>query len=248
MLEQIRGWGRPLLLEAGEFMEVDLPTAAQVNALILDRLEAEGAPAITPGPRELEHWAEFESALKGRAIPVVSSNLIRREAGTDQPIGSASAVIAVAGVPVGLLGILGGEAYAKIKPAPGVEYILRDPAVAIRELLPELRRRAEIVVVIGCLTDGEAAALAPIVPGVDLWISGYDSTPSDRPVRVGATLLDRPGQRGQYLSVTHLIVSPTGAIVDWGGRNIPLDAKTAYDRGVDSLVARVTGGTMGSCH
>ena len=32
-------------------MEVDLPIAKDANALILDRLEAEGIPALTPGPR-----------------------------------------------------------------------------------------------------------------------------------------------------------------------------------------------------
>jgi 2',3'-cyclic-nucleotide 2'-phosphodiesterase (5'-nucleotidase family) len=229
-------------------MEVDLAIANDVNALILDRLEAEGIPALTPGPRELSRWTGFESSMAGRPIPVIASNLVRRVDGATRPIGSRSAVVTVEGVPVGLLGILGAAAYAKIEAPAGTEYVRQDPAEALRELLPELRRRAELVIVIGCMTDAEAAALAPLVPGVDLWISGYDSIPSDRPVPLGQTLLDRPGQRGQYLSVTHLIVSPTGTIVDWGGRNIPLDAKAPYDARVDSLVAHLTGVPTGSCH
>jgi 2',3'-cyclic-nucleotide 2'-phosphodiesterase (5'-nucleotidase family) len=229
-------------------MEVDLPIAGDANALILDRLEAEGIPALTPGPRELSHWSDFESSLAGRAIPVIASNLARRVDGADRPVGSRSAIVTVEGVPVGLLGVLGAAAYAKIEAPAGIEYVRRDPAEAIRELLPELRRRAELVIVIGCLTDEEAAGLAAQVPGVDLWISGYESVPSDRPVRLGQTLLGRPGQRGQYLSVTHLIVSPTGTIVDWGGRNIPLDAKAPFDARVDSLVAHLTGAPTGSCH
>jgi 2',3'-cyclic-nucleotide 2'-phosphodiesterase (5'-nucleotidase family) len=247
VLETIRRWGRPLVLEAGNFMEIDVPRAARANALILDRLEQEGEPAITPGPRELSAWPAFDSLMAPRSIPVVSSNLRVREDGATHTIGSRTALLSVEGVRVGVLGILGAEPYRKVSAPVGVEFIHQDPASAIRELLPGLRREAEIVVVLGCVTDAEATALAAQVDGVDLWISGYDSITSDRPVRKGETLFDRTGQRGQYLSVTHLIVSPKGVIIDWGGRNIPLDAKVPVEPRVDSLVAQVDGTAAGGC-
>lgn len=244
----MRGWGRPLVLEAGNFMEIDVSRAAPVNAFVLDRLEAEGEPAVTPGPRELSAWGDFMTLLRDRRIPVVSSNLLVKEGGTALRVGTRTAILTVEGVRVGILGILGSEPFQKIKAPEGVEFTIEDPAATIRELLPGLQAEAELVIVLGCMTDPEAAALAEEVKGVDLWISGYDSITSDRPVQRGQSLLDRTGQRGQYLSVTHLIVSPDGGIVDWGGRNIPLGAKVPADARVDSVVAQLTGSAAGGCH
>lgn len=244
----MRGWGRPLLLEAGNFMEIDAASAAAVNALVLDRLEQEGDPAVTPGPRELSAWRDFSTLMRDRGIPVVSSNLLVEEGGTARRIGTRTAILTIEGVRVGILGILGPEPFRQIKAPEGVEFAIEDPAGTIRELLPDLRTAAEIVVVLGCMTDPEAAALAEQVKGVDLWISGYESITSDRPVPRGQALLGRTGQKGQYLSVTHLIVSPDGGIVDWGGRNIPLDAKVSADARVDSMVAQLVGRAAEGCH
>jgi len=244
----MRSWGRPLVLEAGNFMEIGTPRAAPVNVLVLNRLEQEGIPAVTPGPRELGAWPDFTALMRDREIPVVSSNLLVSEGGTSRRIGRRTAVLTVEGVRVGILGILGAEAFKRVEAPEGITFSIEDPTATIGELLPALKSEAEIIVVLGCMTDPEAAALAGQIPGVDLWISGYDSITSDRPVQRGQTLLGRTGQKGQYLSVTHLIVSPDGAIVDWGGRNIPLDAKVPADARVDSLVAQLVGGASGGCH
>lgn len=244
----MRGWGRPLVLEAGNFMEVEPSRGPAINALVLDRLEQEGEPALTPGPRELSAWREFTRLLREREIPIVSSNLRVREEGTEQRVGRRTAILTVEGVRIGILGILGPKPFQQIDAPEGVEFAIEDPATTIRELLPGLRAEAEIVIVLGCMTDPEAATLAEQIPGVDLWISGYDSVPSDRPVLRGRALLGRTGQKGQYLSMTHLIVAPDGGIVDWGGRNVPLDAKVPADARVDSIVAQIAGTQAGGCH
>lgn len=231
----------------GDFLSTDPGVAAASNALILDQLQGEGQPVVTPGPIEFSHWIEFRSLIASRPIPVVSSNVSVREEGTLRPAGARSALVTVEGVRLGLLGVLGADPYQKIQAPEGLEFVLQDPAAAIGELIEELRRRAEIVVVMGCMTDEEAVALAAQVSGVDVLISGFDSTASDRPWRMGQTILNRTGQRGQYLSVTHLIVSPEGGIVDWGGRNVNLDAKVPADARVDSLVARALGSAAGGC-
>jgi 2',3'-cyclic-nucleotide 2'-phosphodiesterase (5'-nucleotidase family) len=243
----MRRWGRPLLLEVGDFVSTDPGIAAAANALILDQLQEEGQPVVTPGPTEFSRWGEFLSLIASRPIPVVSSNVLVSQDGTLRPAGARSALVIVEGVRVGVLGVLGEEPYQKIQAPQGLAFVLQDPAAAIRELLEDLRDRAELVVVMGCMTDDEAVALVPQVSGVDVLISGFDSTASDRPWRTGQMILNRTGQRGQYLSVTHLIVSPEGGIVDWGGRNVNLDVKVPTDARVDSLVARALGGAAGGC-
>jgi 2',3'-cyclic-nucleotide 2'-phosphodiesterase (5'-nucleotidase family) len=175
---------------------------------------------------------------------VVQANVEVSEGGGFAPVGRGSAVLTVEGVRVGVIGVIGEPQFQKIRAPEGVEFRFRDPAVAVEEQAAALRPQAELIVVVGCVTDGEAADLARRVGGVDVWVSGYDSIPSDRPVPAGEqTLLCRTGQRGQYLSVTQLIVSPSGAIVEHGGRNIPLDARVPTDAGVDALVTQLLGET-----
>ncbi|MBD3237740.1 MAG: hypothetical protein GF330_13635 [Candidatus Eisenbacteria bacterium] len=240
MIDSMRAGGAGLLqLEIGNFIETDPLKGSFVNPFILDQLEAHGPAAIVPGPRELQQWAETRQLLAGRDLHLVLSNL-------DPPVALEGLwnlprrqIVTVAGVRVGLLGVVGREPFAEIAGPPELRPVFRDPAAALGELIPPLRREAELVVVMACMGDREAEALAERLSGVDLLFAGYETIACREAYRAGETVFTRTGLRGQYFSYVRTIVSPDGELVEWWGRNLRLDRKVPADPAIERAVAEL---------
>ncbi len=228
-------------------MEIDPRRAAGANRLTLDLLERAGEAVITPGPRELDRWDEFAALMSDRKLEVVCSNVWREQDGERLWLAPRSLVRTIDGVRVGLLGVLGVKEYGALHPSDGRTLAFQDPVEAIAELAPALRAEVEIVIVLACVNDADAVAIAKKVHGVDVLIGGYQSISSARPLQVGELILNRSGQWGQYLGVTRLIVSPQGEIIDWGGVNVVLGSGVPSDARADSLVRRLTGRAGDDC-
>ncbi|MFH1143801.1 MAG: hypothetical protein V1774_04585 [Candidatus Eisenbacteria bacterium] len=246
MVDSLRKGHFPLLvLELGDFLEVDPRKAPLVNPLLAEILARDGVAAITPGPPEFNDWARFQELMTGQGIAVVSTNVFIEEQGR-RAAAARSVVVDVEGLRVGLLGILGSEAHEKIRPPAGVGFVLQDPLEAIAEELPQLRERADLIVVMACTGDAEAERIAAEAPGVDVVLCGYESQSSSMAYRIGETIINRGGSHGQYAGVTRLIVSPENEILDWGGRNIVLYPKLPENPAVAARVRALKGEPPGS--
>ncbi len=241
MIDSLQTMGVPLLvLELGDFMEKDHWMGAVFNPFILDRMEAEGVAAMGPGVRELSDWLGFQKLMSGRSIGIVSSNVRIRHGGSFVPIAQRSTVVEVNRVRVGLLAVMGAEEYEKVTPPAAILFELQDPQEAIAELAGEMRERCDIVVVMACMNDRSAAALAHQLQGVDVVLGGHSSIASDRPLLRGDdVIVNRSGLQGQYLSTTRLIISPDGEIIDWGGRNYLLDRRFPSDPEVEAIADKI---------
>lgn len=58
-------------------------------------------------------------------------------------------------------------------PSEGTGYVWRDPAIALKEVLPELRKQADVVVVLAYLPLDQAKALAAELEGIDVMVVGH---------------------------------------------------------------------------
>ncbi|OYT70345.1 MAG: hypothetical protein CFK52_11435 [Chloracidobacterium sp. CP2_5A] len=58
-------------------------------------------------------------------------------------------------------------------PSEGTGYVWRDPATALKEVLPELKKQAEVIVVLAYLPLDQAKALAAELEGIDVMIVGH---------------------------------------------------------------------------
>ncbi|MCK4412141.1 MAG: hypothetical protein KAY32_01220 [Candidatus Eisenbacteria sp.] len=230
MVDSLRVGAFPLLiLDLGDLIEVAPRRWGPVNELLIERLEREGVAAMTPGPRELAHWEEFQALLAGHALPLVNANLTQLIDGEQRPIAPRSLIVERAGLRVGLIGVLGESAFGAIQMPGGIPYTYQDPLAAIAEVLPTIRDSAEIVVVMACVGNEEGFRIARQVEGIDVVLSGYRPIPTTYAMPVGEVILNRSGSHGQSFSATRLIVSPDGEILDWGGRQIVLDVALPED-------------------
>jgi len=245
VIDSLRQGFFPLLvLELGDFLEVDSRKAPLDNPLLVSTMERDGVAAVTPGPPEFDHWEEFEALMAGSSIKVVSTNVTVKggdSPGADslglRPAAARSLVLEVSGVRVGLLGVLGAGAYAKIRAPSKATLVFQDPLEAIAEELPALREQAELIVVLACAGDEEAERIAEQARGVDVVLSGYESSASTFAYRAGEAIVNRSGSHGQNAGILRMILSPEGEILDWGGRNLSLPVAMPENSEVAAQVA-----------
>jgi len=224
-----------------------------VNPFLVEMLVRDGVAAVTPGPAEFAQWDRFLEWMAGNGVGIVSTNVTAPAAsplaaGGEPPAAAGAAraaverslIVDVAGVRVGLLGVIGEEAFAKIPAVDAARFTRVEARQAVEEALPALRARCDLVVLLACTGDDEAEALARELPGVQVVLNGYESIASTYPYLCGTTLVNRSGSRGQYLGVTRLILGPDNRVLDWGGRNLALQLTYPEEPDVAARVAELT--------
>jgi len=253
-----------LLLDAGDFMMgslFELLATQEVPELTL--MQALGYDATTLGNHELD-WTPSGLALmleaaaaKQITVPILSSNM--QFSGTDPGDDALEALMSatgalrpklvktVGGLRIGFFGLLGANA---IQVTPQASPLSFEPiAVSAARLVSELRDvdRVDLVIALSHSGidhegNGEDAALAAAVPGIDVIISGHTHDTLAQPVRVGQTLIVTAGSYTSHLGKLAVTVTPASSA---GARaSVSVDAYSLQDiddtlRGDTTTQARV---------
>jgi 2',3'-cyclic-nucleotide 2'-phosphodiesterase (5'-nucleotidase family) len=223
-------------LDLGDFMSTDGTVGEYRNEFIWSVMENLGTMAATFGGRELGRWAEMQEYVARGTIPFVATNLKVVEEGVTKPLAHPYLIREVGGVKVGLLGVMGGSQFTKAELPEDLDIVFEDPRDAIEAVLPEVRRQAEVVVLMANMDGRSTELLAEDVEGIDVALAGHRARSDKTCRRVGNAVYNESGIRGQWAGVVRLIVSTRGDILDWGGRNVSLDASVNLDPEVDKLV------------
>jgi 5'-nucleotidase len=265
-----------LLLDAGDFMMGTLfEFLATTASSELAMMHALGYDATTIGNHELD-WTPhglagiLSAAVTNNAtIPILSSNMnfSATDPADDELANLAAAgviqpklVKMVGGLKVGFFGLIGANA---VQVTPQAAPLTFDPiAVAAARMVKELRETDQVDLVIALSHSGidhngqgEDAALAAQVPGIDIIISGHTHDTLAHPFPIGNTLIVTAGAYTAYLGELSLTVTPSGTpgqppvsvtVDDYTLLNIddtiPGDATTqagvdAYIAGLDTALA-----------
>jgi hypothetical protein len=146
-------------------------------------------------------------------------------------------VVEKGGVKFGVTGVTAGGFY-KFNVGKGVQvsddFSFIEPAEALQKIVPELRKKCDVVVVLLHDGPGDAKRRAEEIPGIDIVIVGHNPGYMFNPDRVGETLIIRGGNRGQYLGTLELTLDG-GKIVDYNGEAKPMDDGVAKDASYESL-------------
>ncbi len=177
---------------------------------IYEVMNACGYDASAVGNHELDYGVKLlKEYQKIAKFPLLSASFLV----DGKLITQATAVFEVNGVKVGVLGL------TATWETPGVTWVA--PEEAIKKNLPELRRQANVVVLLSHLGIGEDARLAQSVSGIDVIVGGHSHTFQEKPVLIGKTIIVQAGKHGQYVGVLELtidtqantVVSHTGRLV-----------------------------------
>jgi 2',3'-cyclic-nucleotide 2'-phosphodiesterase (5'-nucleotidase family) len=226
-IDSLQAKGNCLIVDGGDFLHPTTTHDDRESWFILRAMGLMGYDAMTLGEIELYRGAKYVAAIADSAsaakVSIVLANA--RYADSGKPVGKPFILKQVGGVTWGIIGLIGqdfGDEKGKFKQAG---FLVDDPFAVASKLVPEVRKQADMVMVLAHLAATDAAELPKSVPGIDAIVFGhYPGIVAS--TQVGSTVTIRPGQRGQYVGETKITVSPENKIVSYSGKAVPLELAT----------------------
>ena len=227
-----------LLVDAGDFGAVGDFEPDRKTAFLFDLMAWLGYDAVTPGERELTRGLPAVKAIYAAhpEVKVVSANVMDASGNRIWP---EYAVLEKGGIRIGVTGVTGENFYA-FNLSRGIQkvddFTFEDPRSALQRVIPELRRQADVVVVLLHEARSGAGSLVAEVPRVDVAVVGHTPGSGTDVEAAGATLVLRPGMRGRYLPVLDLTLGADHRILGYAGKGRRLDENVARNPEVDGVV------------
>ena len=216
-----------------------------------------GYDAAVVGNHEFNYGlAVLRGCLKQSHFPWLAANLQGAKA-ADLPLGD-TVVLERSGVRIGVLGLTNPNIPHWDPPAHWAGLQFLDPVATAAAQVAELRRRADVVVVVvhagferdletGAPNDSDYENFAwrlAALPGIDLLLTGH--THRDiQPRKVGSTVVAQPGRWAEEVTRIDLTLKRQKGhwvVADWQGANLPTAGETPDERIVratEPLRARV---------
>jgi hypothetical protein len=191
-----------LQLDAGDLL------FAQSSIVPLLRKQSEvQARALIDGYNTLKHdaWVPgekdfalglpfFERMKKTARFAVLGANLERRSgAALLKPSVVLKKKSGVRELRIGVIGLVGADL-----PWPK-ELRAKDPVETARKLVPELRKKSDLVIALTHLGLDEDRKLAAAVPGIDLIVGAHSQSFLQKPEKIGSTWILQSSYRGEYI-------------------------------------------------
>ncbi len=183
--------------------------------------------AMTFGELELYRGVDYvQSILDSTRVPVALANVTFAK--SKKPVGQRYLIHEVAGVRYGIVGLLGQDFGDGKDKFTELGFVVDDPFEVAAKVVPEVKKKADVVVVLAHLGAADALQLPKAVKGIDVVVFGhYPGTVA--PTQVGDAVTIRPGQRGQYLGETKIVLNPDNKIVSYSGEAAALDVKVVKE-------------------
>lgn len=188
-----------------------LERAKKTAALIVERFNAEGVKAQLVGDKDLALGrATLAELAKNAKYPFITTNLVDGQ--TRAPLFASHAVVEVAGLKVGVLGLVTkAAASAPTLAAEGLTLIA--PAEAARSAVAELDKSGvDVVIALSQLAPAEEAEVAKAAPRIQLFLGGDQLGASQGPQPVESSMSLTGGHKGRSVSIAALAFDdPKGA-------------------------------------
>lgn len=174
------------------------------SPFMLDMMQLLDYDAVTPGEREFAFgYQSFLNLVKERKkLNVVSANI--RDKASGKELFKPYVVVKKQGVKVAIGGLLGR---AIPLGAAQDSLLVEDPLVVAQKLVPEMRKKADAVVLLAHMGRVDAEDLAAQVPGIDVMVVGHHPGLVLASRKVNQTISVASGEQGQNVGVTMLDVA-----------------------------------------
>lgn len=231
------------LVHAGdEFSKGDdltTKTLGQANISVLNEL---GPSLWVPGNGEFyDGIANLSAAIRRANFPTLAANVLYKSTG--KPIANEYVILQAGPVRVAFFGL------CFVRPGKWADGLtLADPIETARQLVPKLRKQADLVVAVTHIGVDQDARLAQAVDGIDLIIGGHTHTTLDKGILVKnpskrEILITQAGgflQQAGRIDLT-LTPNPSGGykLTSAQAKLIPLDDTIKLDPKITALIARL---------
>lgn len=164
-----------------------------------------GYDAFTPGELDLSSgWETLLQLSQQGKFPFLAANLL--DPTTGKPAFQAHQIKESRGIKIGLIGLLSNRLHLDNLPGEKGKFFLEDPIKTAKNLVPQLKKRCQVLVVLGHMELDEQIHLAQEVPGIHFILSGHVSHYQREPIRLKDTWIFNAGARGEHLGQVDLFV------------------------------------------
>ena len=249
-VDRARGKQPCLLLSAGDMIQgnpwanlvqgkssIEVMNAMRFDAMVVGNHEFDFGPKVLKERIAQARFPVLGANVKG--VPALKPYVIKN----------------LQGVRIAIIGVVTPETPVTTHPRNVTGLTFSTPESAVKQYLPELKRRADIIIVLshcGFQADRELAAK---VPGIDVIVGGHSHTKIHQPELVGRTITVQAWEHAKGLGVLNLKVKD-GKVAWFDGALQEISPATGapncqaqdivgrYERQVDSLLQRVIGETQ----
>jgi 2',3'-cyclic-nucleotide 2'-phosphodiesterase (5'-nucleotidase family) len=224
-----------IVVDAGDAFGPELSFTENEGDLAFDAMNIVGLDAYTPGETDFVFGLPFLLQVASRAkFAIVAANIV--DPVTGKGIFGPPYIIKTlsGGLRVGIVGVLDDAirfpAYidtSKFKVLPAME--------TVKSLLPELKTKADFLILLSHMGMERSADLARQVSDFDLIVVGHGKPVIKQLEKQGKSIMLATGGSGQYIGRIDLSLSATGAIEEGTMKLLPLDDSIPLDQQVKDL-------------
>jgi len=192
--------GDAVVVDAGDWApDMGRPAEEPKLAFLLEMMNLMGYDALGVGERELGFGVETFKALAAKSkAPVISSNLIDKKTG--KPVFKTSVVVKKGGLKVGIFSLLGPK--IDLPASAGDAYTVDDPIATAQAMVAQLRKQADVVVLLAHVGRVEGEDLAAQVPGIDVVVLAHHPGFVAQGRRVNQAVTVATGEQIQNMGIT----------------------------------------------
>jgi 2',3'-cyclic-nucleotide 2'-phosphodiesterase (5'-nucleotidase family) len=205
-------------LDSGGFSDNPTEEGLRRTRVLLDGMVKLGYRVVNVSERDLAlGYDEFRKNVDGTGLKFVSANIVRQ--GTTERVFPPYEVLEVPtakGKPL-RVGIVGVTRFSPVwqKAGPsGTNLGLAPPAEMLAAILPEVRAKADVVVLLAALNREDAARLSRDLPGIDFVFGAYGGIYDTSFRKDGAPPVLFTGNQGRYTGEVRVFLDPARKVSD----------------------------------
>lgn len=200
-VEKLRREKPSLLLAAGDMISGNTWANLFHGESVIELMNLMGFDAMTVGNHEFDYGPVIlKKRVTNALFPVLGANVN----GLD--LLKPYVIKELAGLRIAIIGVVTEDTPFTTHPR-NVKGLKFEPVLeTVKKYLPELRRKADIVVVLSHIGFAVDRTLAEQVPGIDVIVGGHSHTKVEKPATVGPTIIVQAWEHGKALGVLDLTV------------------------------------------
>ncbi len=212
-MEKLRKEGKPLLIVDSGDLFFDGKEAADLQralakARVLGRAYRHmGVAAVNVGDLDLSRGVDFLKAEAAQGLPLISANLMDESTGS--PAFPASMIKEIAGLRIGLFGLLTPQLGPEARKAAAGAVWVKDPVAVAREMVKGLGPQVDLIVLLSDLGFGKEADLAKAVPGIHFILGAHEG--ATRSHEEAGTHILQAYRKGMVAGVLRMSAETKGA-------------------------------------
>jgi 2',3'-cyclic-nucleotide 2'-phosphodiesterase (5'-nucleotidase family) len=191
--------------------------------VILRSMGAIGYDALGIGEVDLNYGVDWllDTAREAK-LPLVCANLVSHRTG--KPIVEPYLMLKRGKVKVAVLGLM-DDVLELVNPRHGSDsLVVTDPIQLAHELIPTLKKKADVVVLLSHMGYAKSSKLAMEIPELDVLVTGHSPSVNMEARKEGNALGMMTGSRGQYVGYL-LLRMEKKAIQTYESKLVPLDGR-----------------------